>query len=71
MDTLETLLSASAPTLESLEDEDGTVPLATSTTLPGDMSSAPFFGEEADDDATIEDVCEGIDRSIYGALVSS
>ena len=70
MDTLETLLAASTPTLESLEDDDGTVPLATSTTLPGDMSSAPFFGEHAED-ATIEDVCEGIDRSIYAALVAS
>lgn len=70
MDTLETLLAASTPTLESLEDEHGDVPLATSTTLPGDMSSAPFFAEQAED-ATIEDVCEGIDRSIYAALVAS
>ncbi|MDQ3935326.1 MAG: hypothetical protein M3340_11940 [Actinomycetota bacterium] len=70
MDTLETLLAASTPTLESLKDEDGSVPLATSTTLPGDMSSAPFFGDRPEE-ATIEDVCDGIERSIYGALVAS
>jgi hypothetical protein len=38
--------------------------------LPADISSAPL-AEEPDEDASIEDVAEGIDRSIYAALVAS
>ena len=41
--------------------------------LPPDFSSAPLAEETEEDrqDATIEDVAEGIDRSIYAALVAS
>lgn len=45
-----------------------------STALPPDMSSAPLAeepGEHAPDEATIEDVAERIDHSIYAALVAS
>jgi hypothetical protein len=70
MDTLETLLAASTPTLESLEDEHGNVPVAASSMLPGDMSSAPF-APPYEDASSVDDVCERIDRSIYAALVAS
>jgi hypothetical protein len=70
MDTHETLLAASWPTLETLEGDEGDVPVAASNILPGDMSSAPL-PNEWDDDASVEDVCERIDRSIYAALVAS
>ena len=40
--------------------------------LPPDFSSAPLAEEsEQEQDPTIEDVAEGIDRSIYAALVAS
>jgi hypothetical protein len=40
--------------------------------LPPDLSSAPLAEEpEEDQDTTLDDVAEGIDRSIYAALVAS
>ena len=40
--------------------------------LPPDLASAPLPEEpEEGDDASIEDVADGIDRSIYAALVAS
>ena len=41
-----------------------------STALPPDMSSAPL-AEESQDEASVEDVVERIDHSIYAALVAS
>ncbi len=69
MDTHETLLAASWPTLETLEGEDGDVPVAASNMLPGDISSAPLPEEWRG--ASLDNVAERIDHSIYAALVAS
>ena len=58
MDPLHTVLAASTPLGEVLD-----------TSLPEDFSTVPLAEESHE--ASIEDVAEGIDRSIYAALVSS
>ena len=69
MDTHETLLAASWPTIETLEGDDGDVPVAASSMLPGDISSAPL--PEQGREASLDAVGERIDHSIYAALVAS
>jgi len=58
MDPLQTVLAANTPFGEMLD-----------TSLPQDLAAVPLAEESHD--ASIEDVAEGIDRSIYAALVSS
>jgi hypothetical protein len=58
MDPLQTVLAANTPFGEMLD-----------TSLPQDLAAVPLAEESQD--ASIEDVAEGIDRSIYAALVSS
>jgi hypothetical protein len=58
MDPLQTVLAAHTPFGEVLD-----------TSLPEDIATAPLAEESQD--ASIEDVAEGIDRSIYAALVAS
>jgi hypothetical protein len=58
MDSLQTVLAANTPFGEVLD-----------TSLPEDMTTVPLAEESRE--ASIEDVAEGIDRSIYAALVSS